>query len=162
MPGRFSGFRCSVRRRGSVRSCAEQVDDRQPSDELDPVAAEAYHFVLASLEHALSGVGGKVVAVASAGPGDGKTVTVLNLALAAEREGRKVRLVDADERTRRLSLLCRDGEPFDVIGLNMTAMEASAAVALAGTAARQSRCQVEPSATGTTRPCSSAQRPSAD
>ena len=63
-------------------------------------------------------MGGKVVAVASAEPGDGKTVTVLNLALAAEREGRKVLLVDADERTRRLSQLCRDGEHFDVIGLH--------------------------------------------
>ena len=73
--------------------------------------------MLAALEHALSKVGGKVVAVASAGPGDGKTVTVLNLALAARREGRKVLLVDADERTRRLSQLCRDGELFDVIGV---------------------------------------------
>ena len=88
-----------------------------PPGELDPVAAEAYHFVLAALEHALARVGGKVVAVASAGPGDGKTVTVLNLALAARREGRQVLLVDADERTRGLSQLCRDGELFDVIGV---------------------------------------------
>jgi len=42
-------------------------------------------------------------------------VTVLNLALAARREGRKVLLVDGDERTQRLSQLCRDGELFDVI-----------------------------------------------
>jgi Mrp family chromosome partitioning ATPase/capsular polysaccharide biosynthesis protein len=88
-----------------------------PPGELDPVAAEAYHFVLAALEHALSRVGGNVVAVASAGPGDGKTVTVLNLALAARREGRQVLLVDADERTRGLSQLCRDGELFDVISV---------------------------------------------
>jgi Mrp family chromosome partitioning ATPase/capsular polysaccharide biosynthesis protein len=88
-----------------------------PPGELDPVAAEAYHVVLTALEHALSKVGGKVVAVASAGPGDGKTLTVLNLALAARREGRQVLLVDADERTRELSQLCRDGELFDVIGV---------------------------------------------
>ena len=88
-----------------------------PPGELDPVAAEAYHVVLAALEHALSKVGGKVVAVASAGPGDGKTLAVLNLALAARREGRQVLLVDADERTRQLSQLCRDGELFDVIGV---------------------------------------------
>jgi Mrp family chromosome partitioning ATPase/capsular polysaccharide biosynthesis protein len=86
-----------------------------PPHESDPVAAEAYHFVLASLEHALSRVDGKVVAVVSARPGDGKTVTALNLALAARREGSKVLLVDADERTRRLSQLCRDGGYFDVI-----------------------------------------------
>jgi Mrp family chromosome partitioning ATPase len=88
-----------------------------PPGELDPVAAEAYHVVLAALEHALSKVGGKVVAVASAGPGDGKSVTVLNLALAARREGRQVLLVDADERTRGLSQLSRDGRHFDVIGV---------------------------------------------
>jgi len=84
----------------------------------DPVAAEAYHVVLAALEHALSKVGGKVVAVASARPGDGKTLAVLNLALAARREGRQVLLVDADERTRQLSQLCRHGELFDVIGVS--------------------------------------------
>lgn len=92
-------------------------------EELDPVAAEAYHFVLASLEHALARVGGRVVAVASAVPGDGKTVTVLNLALAARREGRKVLLVDADERTRRLSQLCRAGEHFEVFGMSHEADE---------------------------------------
>jgi Mrp family chromosome partitioning ATPase/capsular polysaccharide biosynthesis protein len=85
-----------------------------PKDSADE---EAYHVVLAALEHALSKVGGKVVAVASAGPGDGKTLAVLNLALAARREGRKVLLVDADERTRGLSQLCRDGELFEVIGV---------------------------------------------
>lgn len=85
-----------------------------PPTTLEPVAAESYHVVLASLEHALTRVGGKVVVVASAGPGDGKTVTVLNLALAAQQEGRKVLLVDADERTRRLSQLCREGEYFEV------------------------------------------------
>jgi Mrp family chromosome partitioning ATPase/capsular polysaccharide biosynthesis protein len=88
-----------------------------PGD-LDPVAAEAYHVVLASLEHALSRVGGKVVAVASAAPGEGKTVTVLNLALAARREGRTVLLVDGDERTQGLSQLSRAGEYFDVIGVS--------------------------------------------
>ena len=92
---------------------------RTPSspDERDPVAEEAYHVVLDALEHSLSKVDGKVVAVASAMPGDGKTTAVLNLALAARREGRKVLLVDADERTRRLSQLCRDDGHFDVIGV---------------------------------------------
>jgi Mrp family chromosome partitioning ATPase len=96
--------------RGSSASSA-------PSAGMDPVGAEAYHFVLAGVEHALSKVGGKVVAVASAGSGDGKTVTVLHLAIAARQEGRKVMLVDGDERTRRLSQLCRDRESFDVIGV---------------------------------------------
>ena len=93
---------------------------------VDPVAGEAYHFALAGVEHALSRVGGKVVAVVSAGSGDGKTLTVLNLALAAKREGRKVMLVDGDERTRRLSQLCRDGEHFDVIGVTADGEQRSA------------------------------------
>lgn len=108
---------------------------RAPSpDGSDPVAAEAYHFVLVSLEHALSRVGGKVVVVASARPGDGKTVTALNLALAARREGRRVLLVDADERTRRLSRLC-DGhdEHLDVIGLSRDGEDESAAGATGAT-----------------------------
>ena len=104
----------------------------------DPVAAEAYHFMLASLEHALSRMGGgKVVAVVSAGQGDGKTVTVLNLGLAAKREGRRVRLIDADERTRELSQLCRDGEQFTVSGLGGDGEETHAvAVAVAGASPR--------------------------
>jgi Mrp family chromosome partitioning ATPase/capsular polysaccharide biosynthesis protein len=104
-------------------------------DGLDPVAAEAYHFVLASLEYALSRTGGKVVAVVSAGQGDGKTVTVLNLALAAKQEGRRVRLIDADERTRQLSQLCRDTELFSVIGLGDNSDE-SAEVTATATAAQ--------------------------
>lgn len=110
-----------------------------PPDEFDPVAAEAYHFVLTSLEHALSQLHGKVVAVASARPGDGKTVTVLNLALAARREGRRVLLVDADERTRRLTQLCRDGEQFDVIGVGQDADQRLAVSTSGGV------LQVEPS-----------------
>jgi Mrp family chromosome partitioning ATPase/capsular polysaccharide biosynthesis protein len=119
-----------------------------PPGELDPVAAEAYHVVLAALQHALSKVGGKVVAVASAGPGDGKTVTVLNLALAARREGRKVLLVDADERTRQLSQLCRDGELFDVIGVSHDGEECPA-VTVGGWPPPTPRPRPEPPTLGT-------------
>ncbi len=100
--------RLEGKRRGPGVSSAQGGADR-----IDP---EAYHFVLAGVEHALSKVGGKVVAVASTGSGDGKTTTVFNLAVAAKREGRKVLLIDGDDRTRRLSHLCRDGEHVDVIG----------------------------------------------
>ena len=136
----------------------------------DPVAAEAYHVVLAALEHALSKVGGKVVAVASAGPGDGKTLAVLNLALAARREGRKVLLVDADERTRRLSQLSRDGRHFDVIGVGHDGEEDPAVTVgrwppptPRPQASRPSErcCRSGRSGTGITRPSSSARRPSA-
>jgi capsular polysaccharide biosynthesis protein len=67
--------------------------------------AEAYQFVVASLEFALSEIGGTTVLVTSAGPGDGKTVTALNLAIAGAQDGRRVLLVDADERMRGLTKL---------------------------------------------------------
>ena len=64
--------------------------------------AEAYQFVVTSLEFALNGESSTVV-ITSAEPGDGKTVSAMNLAVAAARDGRKVLLVDADERVRGLT-----------------------------------------------------------
>ncbi|GBE22696.1 tyrosine-protein kinase YwqD [bacterium BMS3Bbin01] len=66
-------------------------------------AGDAYQFIVSSLEFALAEAGGTMVLVTSAGPTDGKTVTTLNLGVAAARDGRKVLLVDADERIRGLS-----------------------------------------------------------
>ena len=111
---------------GKLRGGGGQSSALDALDALDPVAAESYHFVLASLEHALSRLGGKVVAVVSAAAGDGKTVTVLNLALAARREGRGVQLVDADERTHRLSELCDEDKHLDVIAVPRNGEESAA------------------------------------
>ena len=72
---------------------------------LDPAFADAYHFVVASLEHELAGVGGKSVAMTSVRPGDGKTSTALQIANAALQENRKILLIDADVRMRHLSEL---------------------------------------------------------
>ena len=69
------------------------------------VAGEAYQFLVASLEFSLSQSRGRTVLITSAGPTDGKTVTALNLAIAAMRDGRRVLLVDADERARGLTKL---------------------------------------------------------
>jgi Mrp family chromosome partitioning ATPase len=69
----------------------------------DTAGADAYHFVVASLEHELAGIGGKSIAVTSVGPGDSKTSTALNIANAASQENRKILLIDADVRMRRLS-----------------------------------------------------------
>jgi len=66
-------------------------------------AAEAYAFVLASLESALEDDGARSFLVTSAVPGDGKTTTAVNLAVVAARDGRHLLLVDADERMRGLS-----------------------------------------------------------
>jgi Mrp family chromosome partitioning ATPase len=70
---------------------------------LDPAPDDAYHLVVASMEHELAGVGGNSIAVTSVGPGDGRTSTALQIASAASRENRKILLIDADVRTRRLS-----------------------------------------------------------
>jgi Mrp family chromosome partitioning ATPase len=76
----------------------------------DPATADAYHFVVASLEHELAGVGGKSVAMTSVGPGDGKTWTALQIANAALQENRQVLLIDADVRMRQLSELFGFGQ----------------------------------------------------
>ena len=75
-------------------------------------AGEAYGFLVASLGFALSDLGGRSVVVTSARPGDGKTVTAANLAIAAMRDGRRVLMIDADERARGLTqLLGSPAEP---------------------------------------------------
>jgi Mrp family chromosome partitioning ATPase len=70
---------------------------------LDPALDDAYHFVVASMEHELAGVGGNSITVTSVGPGDSRTSTALQIASAASQENRKILLIDADVRTRRLS-----------------------------------------------------------
>lgn len=87
----------------------------QPSKRAGQDGAEAYHIVLASLEHALRRAAGKTVLVVSATPGEGKTMVALNLALAARQAGRRPLLVDADERSRQLSKWCRDRHQFEVV-----------------------------------------------
>lgn len=67
--------------------------------------AEDYQVLVASLLHALDRVGGNTVLLTSASPSEGKTVTALNLGLSAMRDGRRVTLVDADERMRGLTRL---------------------------------------------------------
>lgn len=67
--------------------------------------AEAYQFIIASLQHALQQTGASSVLVTSASPADGKTVTALNLAVAAARDGRRVLLADGDGRALGLTSL---------------------------------------------------------
>jgi capsular polysaccharide biosynthesis protein len=71
--------------------------------EHDPALEDAYHLVLASMEHELAGVGGSSIAVTSVGPGASRTSTVLKIADAASQENRTILLIDADVRLRRLS-----------------------------------------------------------
>jgi Mrp family chromosome partitioning ATPase len=71
--------------------------------ELDPALDDAYYLVVASMEHELAGIGGNSIAVTSVGPGDSRTSTAIQIATAASQENRKILLIDADVRTRRLS-----------------------------------------------------------
>ncbi len=66
-------------------------------------AAEAYHFAVTSLSFALGQINGTTVVVTSASPGDGKSVTALNISIAAAQDGRRPLLIDADERARGLT-----------------------------------------------------------
>lgn len=66
-------------------------------------AGEAYQFIVGALAFALGESGGRSVVLTSASPVDGKTVTCLNLAVAAAQDGRDVVLVDADTRVRGLT-----------------------------------------------------------
>ena len=79
---------------------------------LGHAATEAYQFVLSSMQFALAEVDGKTVLLTSATPGDGKTVSALQLAAASIRDGRRTTLVDADIRARGLTgMLQADATP---------------------------------------------------
>jgi capsular exopolysaccharide synthesis family protein len=65
--------------------------------------SEAYQFIVQALEYVLDEVPVGTVLVTSPGAAAGKSVTALNLAIAAAQDGRRVMLVDADERVRGLT-----------------------------------------------------------
>src|SRR4029453_14829682 len=78
---------------------------------LSPAAREQYRLLAATLHNAQVSHGVKVILIASAVPGEGKTLTAANLALTfSEAYQRDVLLVDADLRRPSLHLLFT-GEP---------------------------------------------------
>ena len=69
------------------------------SPEAPPGSVEQYRRLAATLHHAQAQTGMKIVMVASAMPGEGKTLTATNLALTlSESYRRKVLVIDADLR----------------------------------------------------------------
>ncbi len=65
----------------------------------DGNAIAAYRMLRTRLLHRVRTQGWKIIAVTSAGPNDGKTLTVINLALSMAREkGREIVLLDLDMR----------------------------------------------------------------
>jgi polysaccharide biosynthesis transport protein len=75
-------------------------------------AAEAYRLVVSSLALPLEQRAVQTIVVTSPRFGEGKSATALNLAVAAARGGRRITLVDADLRSRRLTkLVGAEGRP---------------------------------------------------
>lgn len=78
---------------------------------LDPmcVTAEAYRTLRTNLQFALGGVGGgdggKLIAVTSTSPGEGKTLTATNLSIALAQTGKTVLLLEGDMRRPRIANL---------------------------------------------------------
>jgi Mrp family chromosome partitioning ATPase len=70
---------------------------------LDPDVADAYHLIVATIEHELVELGGKSIAVTSVGPGAAKTSAALQIANTASQHHRNVLLIDADVRTPHLT-----------------------------------------------------------
>jgi Mrp family chromosome partitioning ATPase len=82
--------------------------------DLPPAAREQYRQLAAALHNAQALNGAKVVMVASAVGGEGKTLTAANLALTlAESYQRRVLLIDADLRKPSLDRLLGDSVPHD-------------------------------------------------
>ena len=83
-----------------------EVDAKGPAPTVnspDSGAAEAYHFAVSSLGFALEQIDGRSVLITSTAPNDGKSVTTLNIAVAATKDGRRPLIIDADERVRGLT-----------------------------------------------------------
>ncbi|MGH3664860.1 MAG: hypothetical protein ACRDU8_02005 [Egibacteraceae bacterium] len=83
-------------------------------------ATESFGFIAASLEHILEESGGRVVLVTSTLPGEGKTMTTLNLATVAHRPLGQVSIVDGDVRARGLSKLA---DTISAVGLTDLALK---------------------------------------
>jgi capsular exopolysaccharide synthesis family protein len=86
-PGRFTEF------------SAEWRDRLVSASSVDPSLVEQFRRLAATLHHAQTTNNLKVIMVTSAAPGDGKTITSMNLALVLSGSyGRRVLLIDADLR----------------------------------------------------------------
>jgi protein-tyrosine kinase len=80
---------------------------------MDPVSREQYRRLAATLYHLQADTNLRVLMIASAGPGEGKTLTAVNLSLTlSESYRRRVLLIDADLRRPSLHRVFQvDGSP---------------------------------------------------
>jgi capsular exopolysaccharide synthesis family protein len=80
-------------------------------------ASEAYQFVLSSIEFSLAEINATSLVITSAAPGDGKTSTALQIAVASAQEARRVTLVDSDVRAHGLTSLLHAEEHAGLVEL---------------------------------------------
>jgi tyrosine-protein kinase Etk/Wzc len=111
------------------------------------VSAETFRFAATALDLQLARAGDKrgrnndsvqTFLVASAGPGDGKTLLTANLASAAARKGRTVLAIDADFGNQRLTEILRPDGPdgpgiTEVVETNLDLAEATIPLGPSGT-----------------------------
>lgn len=83
----------------------DDLDDHQIAIEIDPLgrSAEAYRRLRTNLQFLNVDGGPRTVAVTSSLPGEGKTTTTINLALALAESGQRVLVIDGDLRRPRLA-----------------------------------------------------------
>jgi Mrp family chromosome partitioning ATPase/LPS O-antigen subunit length determinant protein (WzzB/FepE family) len=99
---------------GEIPDFTELAGEAQVPTATDPEspAGAAYRALASSLQSVLDRTGTRALVITSPEPGDGKTLTSVNLAVAMGESGQHVVLVDGDERHRGLSQLCDlDGQP---------------------------------------------------
>lgn len=89
----------------------EAVDVEGPTPTIDAPrsgVAQAYQFIVTALDHVLDGDDAKTIIITSCKSNDGKTITALNLAIAAVALGKRAVLVDADKRRGGLTRIVGD------------------------------------------------------
>ena len=90
---------------GTVPAWRRHYTASAPGHGADSSVAEAYKEIRTNLRRVLGGSPSRMVAVTSAGAGEGKSATILGIAAALDDVGMRVAVVDADLRGRGLTSL---------------------------------------------------------